>query len=291
MRDRMLAANTASIRQVQNRIAPPTETMWDRATRSVGDWFNDKLMIEDTFTDTLQTGLPDAEGGMGRQDRARHLLWASKLAERYGPVAAMAITTAKEGENIFTDPFKALSRLGNNTDSTDSIREHQFDSFKESGRDFKTNLWAVRNAPRNPDGSIRAFTPEEAGEIAGKLGTTTSPLNERVIAETPSGVLPYPDREATTTFYPEPEPQGQIKFGPIKRVPSPEEQEVLDSVPFENPGEHFREVLQPPAIKDRPPGDPKWRGRQAVTSGDGPIGGPAETIEDRIWRMMNRTDI
>jgi hypothetical protein len=298
MRSRMLVANNESIRKAQTRVdvmrGGPTETMWDRATRGVGDWLNEKLMIEESFADSLQTGLPESEGGMGRTDRARHLLWTSKLAERYGPAAAMAITTLKEGENLITDPFKALSRLGNNRDSTDSIREHQFDSLKETGRDFQTNLWAVRNAPRNPDGSIRAFTPEEAADIAGKLETTPSPLNQRQIAEVPRGVL-RDDREVTTTRYPETpaepvgEPQGgTIKYGPIQRVePTPED--VLRSTPMPTAEDHFREALNPPAIEDRPPGDPKWRGRQATTGGFGT--GPSQPVSEKLTRRMYRRDI
>jgi hypothetical protein len=288
MKQRMLAANTASIRQAQATAGPPTESLWDRGKAKALDLFEGALTLDETLD--REGKLPLEGKGMGQRDRARHMLWMQNLAKKYGRPAAFVIGAFNEAGGIFDPALIAMRDIPKGVDPA-TINERQFESLKEIGRDLKTNLFALRNMPYDEDGNLRTFTDEELVKIAQGLETNESPMDRRPITEAPTGVLPYPDRDVTIRRYEPPaEPQGQIKFGPIQREePTPEE--ITSMVPFQPPGEHFREVLQPPAIKDRPPGDPRWRGTQAITSGDGPIGGPAEPISERLRRRMVRTDI
>jgi hypothetical protein len=203
----MLEQNQRQTHKAQTVMQGPTETLWDRASLAVGDWLSDKLMIEETFNEVEGLGL---EGGnMGPQDRARHLLWMSKLGAEYGPVAAGLIGGAKELENLFLDPWKQLRFMGE--EDSDVIRERQFDALKETGRDFQTNMFALRNQPYDEEGNRRPYTPEELLAIVGDLEVTESPLVQRQIAEAPSGLLRN-DREVTTTKYPPlpPEPSAPV---------------------------------------------------------------------------------
>ncbi|MHC4649165.1 MAG: hypothetical protein ACYTBJ_27250 [Planctomycetota bacterium] len=275
----------------KQKMLQANQSAWERLTQGIGDFLNEKLMIEETFNETAQMGL---EGGnMGLDDRARHLLWMSKLGAEYGPVAAGAIGAAKELENLFMDPWKQLRFMGE--EDSDVIRERQFDAIKEVGRDFQTNLFALRNQPYE-NGERRAFTQDEVRDIVSGLEVTDSPLVGRPIAEAPSGLLPD-TQEVTTRFYEEPEsfdvsvePMSgpEISFGPIQRVdPTPEE--ILAATPMPTAEEHRMEALP----LERPTGGaPAFKDLNATPHTTGGLrSGPSRPIDERMRRRMRRNDI
>jgi hypothetical protein len=218
VQDRREVLNELPDSPAKTKMLEANQSAWERLTQGVTDWMDDKLFIQETFDEIAQMGL---EGGnMGLDDRARHMLWMSKLGAEYGPIVAGAIGTAKEVENLFSDPWKQLRFMGK--EDTDTIRERQFDALKEVGRDFQTNLFALRNQPYE-DGERRAFTQDELRDIVSGLEVTESPLVGRPIAEAPTGLLPD-TREVTTTVYPEP-PAAHTAIGgnePVDEIALPD---------------------------------------------------------------------
>jgi hypothetical protein len=186
VQDRRLILNELPDSPAKQKMLEANTSAWDKLTQKAADWFNDKLFIQESFDESIAGGL--GGGNMGQEDRMRHLLWTSKLGEEYGVLGAAAITTLKEAENLFLDPWKQLRFMGK--EDSDTIRERQFDAIKETGRDFQTNMFALQNQPRDAEGNRRAFTPEEARAIATRLTVEESPLVGRGIASVPTEMPP-----------------------------------------------------------------------------------------------------